>query len=311
MVEAFDRQRDLTVISVLYRNDREVLIDLMRQIESAGRASGIGINFVLVVNDDRDYSTPYASTMVCGHGNVGFAAGVRIGISHQRTQDLVVVINPDCVVDNDQFRPFLERMHSLGDGEIVTPVICDERGEPDYRAYESWVFTLGRRVAEFVCRRFMLHSRSSRIPRFAKVPGTCIGLTRSTALSLNGPFDTAFFLYGEDRDMSMRARRIGIRLSLVRDAKVGHIGGSSGEGIEGFVHRCKVDANIRIAQRRYGVVGRVLAVADQWMLAWLRHDSGARSAARWGAALWLRNRQPPAINAGALRRWSEHDGMLP
>lgn len=306
MLERGTRPSNLTVVTVVFRNRNGALVDLLDRVREIAIAAGFEVRVVAVINDERAYDLGPHVQVIQGHGNVGFAKGVAIGVAQGEPDDLLLILNPDCEVLEGRLEPLLARLQAA-EREVLVPLVLSRDGRPDYMAYEGWVFTPGRRVAEAVCRRFVLAGTGTRCPRFVKAPGTCIALRRDVADELNRPFDADFFLYGEDRDMSLRARRMGVRLTLVREAQIGHVGGESGVGISEMVARCKGDANVRIAQRRYGMAGRLLAVADLWLLARLRGGPTGRAAASWVARHWLRHYRPAPIDAAMLHQWHHAD----
>ncbi|MDX6598093.1 MAG: hypothetical protein QOE87_1980, partial [Gaiellales bacterium] len=60
----------------------------------------------------------------------------------------------------------------------------------------------------------------------------CICFSRS-AWETVGPFDEALFLYYEDVEWCLRARRLGVPLRLATDARARHSGGASSGGDTG------------------------------------------------------------------------------
>ena len=62
--------------------------------------------------------------------------------------------------------------------------------------------------------------------------GACICFSRS-AWETVGPFDEDLFLYYEDVDWCLRARALGVPLSVANDARAAHSGGASSGGGQG------------------------------------------------------------------------------
>ena len=152
---------------------------------------------------------------------------------------------------------------------LYAPLVKTPSGAIDYKMYENWTFTPFRRASLLISYVFFNISRRQTLCRGIKLPGTAIVTTKSTALSLGSIFDEQFFLYGEDRDLALRCRRIGIEQRVVRSSNIVHIGGESGAGIEDFVQTEKIKSNLRIAMNRYGRLGfEVLAWnlrAESWI----------------------------------------------
>jgi len=279
------------VVTVVYENPVLELAQLTASIHRGAASVGHTANIVLVVNDDRpavDFDG-LGVTVVAGEGNVGFAAGVNRGIE-MFEDPFIATINPDCLPDDAAFGAFINAV-TQAEG-LVSALLLDAHGEVDYRKYENWVFSIQHRIAEGRCRSFFTRGHEIDLPGWAKAPGTALGGARATVDALGGMFDSAFYLYGEDRELNLRARRAGVPIRVERRSGIRHVGGESGRDRPHLVSRAQADSAIRFAYRAYGPVGARVAMLDQWLLAalkgaWGRPGAGRmRSAARWAAARW-------------------------
>lgn len=280
-------QATVDFVLVGFRNSSEELARLVAAlVESAGNIDVSSKAFV-VLNDDSPWTPMPQVEVIQGQGNVGFAAGVSLGV-HASTADFVVMVNPDCEPDVEQFSKFLTELRP-GCGVIV-PLLCDAGGRVDFTPYENWTYTLGRQISAVVTKRFLLHSTKERLPAFVKVPGAFIGMERVLALRFGSPFDSAYFLYGEDRDLTNRLNRAAVPMRLLREVTITHIGGGSGTTVSALVERSKSDSAMRIAYRRYGKVGAILAAVDLIGVGWIKQTRGDRGLL------------PPRL--WAIRRWS-------
>jgi GT2 family glycosyltransferase len=110
--------------------------------------------------------------------------------------------------------------------------------------------------------------------------GACL-LIRTEALRRIGPLDEGFFMYWEDTEWSMRARRLGYRLGIVPSAQVPHLVAQSSQAAE------RVALMMR---NRIRFVRRIGSDLDQatfltyFLLAWLPAFYLARLAPRFGPA---------------------------
>lgn len=270
-------------VIVAFRNEASELFELTSALN---RHTGQG-RVIVVANDDAEYSVPDDAIVIQGHGNVGFAAGVRLGVLAGEA-DYVVIVNPDCVVDQRALSRFVAEFRP-GCG-ILVPKLLTEHGEFDYYPYENWTFAVGRKLAEARCRRELTLPRGAELPGFAKIPGAFIGLERRVALALDSPFDSTFFLYAEDRDLTDRARRSGVPIRFLSDIEITHIGGLSGSTVSHLVETCKTDGSMRIAYRRFGRLGAVLFALDTLVV------DVAKQVLKRGAG--------PKPHVAALRRWA-------
>lgn len=272
-------------VIVAFRNPVDHLLQLSGALTKAARDVGYEARVNLVVNDGTVVPSSNDVRVVDGHGNIGFAAGVAEGVRCS-IEDYIVVVNPDCGIDYEEFRTFMEEVRP--DRGILMPMLHTLNGSFDYMPYENWTYSIGRKVSELLCRRLERRSGST-IPRYAKLSGAFLGMERATAFELDLPFDRSYFLYAEDRDMTDRARRIGVPLVLLRDVKITHAGGESGRTVSELVEKCKADGSLRVAYRRYGRLGAALYDADLCLVDIAKRAFGKPSAVaahRWSATRW-------------------------
>ncbi len=278
----------LSYVLVTFRNDAEHVQRLAKALFESGAVRNVPTQVVVVSNDESGAEQYTGVDLVHGHGNVGFAAGIGLGVK-AATGEYVVLVNPDCEPDVEQFGRFVD--HASLERRINMPLLYDGERTFDYMPYENWTFTVDRTVSAVLCKRRLLRSVEREIPRYAKISGAYVGMPRSVAFELNCPFDDAYFLYAEDRDMTDRARRLGIPLRLLPDVRITHVGGESGKSVSGLVERCKADGSLRVAYRRFGRVGAVLFAADLLAVDVVkrvlrRHAPLADH--RWAVQRWLR-----------------------
>jgi hypothetical protein len=103
----------------------------------------------------------------------------------------------------------------------------------------------------------------------------------TAALKSLGPFDESFFLYGEDVDLSLRARRSGLPLTLVPNARVLHDAGYSQRTHAPLVERARCDAALRLIHGRWGRVGALAGIAELLpvtLLGMLKQNNSSHSA---------------------------------
>ena len=72
----------------------------------------------------------------------------------------------------------------------------------------------------------------SKISKVELISGSCM-FARTSSLQLAGGFDTNFFLYFEDFDLSLRMRPLG-SVAFIPNAKITHFGGNSAQ--KGLLH---------------------------------------------------------------------------
>jgi GT2 family glycosyltransferase len=289
-----DSEKTLTAVIVAFRNDLGDVARLARTLVDAGEEAGFKTDALIVLNDESVSAELSDFRVIQGHGNVGFARGVRLGVVAS-TSEFIAIVNPDIEPNLPQFT----RMFSgtQPGRSISTPLLTDETGRIQFETYEDWVFAAGRQLSARLCKRFILHTDRTDLGAFTKICGAFIVLERRIACELGGPFDADFFLYGEDRDLSRRARELGIGLKLRRDVRVVHVGGVSGTSAAELVMRAKADSALRIAHRKYGRFGVVAVAADLMVEAILKARRGGwntYSARLWAVKRWIAQPGVPA-----------------
>lgn len=293
----------VNIVTVLYRNSWPEVESLMLTLLDAAERAGLSATATIVVNDDQDVSwDDHRGTVIRGHGNVGFAAAVSMGIKLNPTE-FSLIVNPDCIVAPADAYAYMCDLATT-DG-ILIPLLEKSKGDVDLHIYESWVFTPSRRLSRIACRRFLLHSKKELLPRFVKAPGTFIGMRTHLAIRFDSPFDSEFYLYGEDRDLTMRLRAAHVPLRLTRKARVLHPGGGSSDGGRELIERAKTDGMLRIAFRRYGRIGLRLMTWNLIVEARLKdalRGSQLREPRRWAIARWcqMATLPPPPLTSHLL-----------
>jgi len=169
-------------------------------------------------------------------GNPGFGAGINRAAALTRG-DLLLVLNPDTIVDCDVVPRLSAWMDSHARTAIVAPLIATADGaiEASARAFPGWSTVLGGRSTWLsrawpsnpLSRRNLLTGSEVREPIDVDwVSGACM-LIRRDAFDAVGGFDEGFFLYWEDADLCRRLGIAGWRVTYYPGCRVTHRGGRS------------------------------------------------------------------------------------
>ena len=149
--------------------------------------------------------------LISGQGNVGFAAGCNLGVKASR-EDLVFLLNPDCVLHPGSLGQLLEEYqklpeHSLLSPLLVNPDFTEQRGSrrsvlTPWRALVEWLGLYRLAPAHPYFARF--NQSNSPLPITTHVvevtSGAAMLLSRALFDSLKG-FDERYFLHVEDIDL--------------------------------------------------------------------------------------------------------------
>jgi GT2 family glycosyltransferase len=178
---------------------------------------------VLVENASTDGSADIAEyyvdqlTLVKAGENLGFAGGNNLGIQHA-TGNYLAFLNPDTVVEPNWLFELVTTLESNPQAGLATARIL-LLSKPDR------INTCGNDV-HFTgiptVRGWMQAAEAmDRLEEVISVSGACF-VTRRSLLSEIGGFDSDFFLYSEDNDLSWRAQLAGYRCLYVPTSVIYH-----------------------------------------------------------------------------------------
>lgn len=233
------------VVIVCFQSDPELLQSCIDSVHASYRACDVDGTIILV---DNASSTPVENTVDASNtrvlrmdSNVGFGRAVNHGVS-ESTADSILMLNPDAALAPDGLQRFLDAAdhhhHALIGGWL------HRDGAVQSDAYMQWDFSMSRsrRRSSFAK---ALAEVDEDVVVVEKVCGGALFADRKLLGEL-GPFDSRFFLYGEDADLSRRASAKGILLLVARRAEIEHIAASSQKSHGTLVERARADAAIRL-----------------------------------------------------------------
>ena len=233
-------------IIIVNWNAGSLLRDCVRSIGET-RQAGFELGQVVIVdNGSADGSLDGLSSptlplkIIRNTENKGFAAACNQGALGSRA-DYLLFLNPDTRLFADSLSVPVAFMES---GQNQSVGICgiqliDERGEisrsctrfPTMRMFYSKIFGLDRLFPEFFQSHFMEEWEHTENREVDHVIGAFFLLRRCLFEQLDG-FDERFFVYLEDIDFSLRARKSGWTSSYLADARAYHQGGGTSEQIK-------------------------------------------------------------------------------
>ncbi|WP_441249440.1 glycosyltransferase family 2 protein [Kitasatospora sp. McL0602] len=224
-------------------NTGELLRTCLRSIERTDR-SVLDVHRVVVVDnashdDSADTPTSLPLTTLRNRRNRGFAAACNQGAARS-TADYLLFLNPDTELYPDTLRAvgdFLRGPAADGVG-ICGARVLDADGAPGISCsrfptlagYLGRTAGLDRALPTFFPPHHLRPTelRSSR--RVDQVIGAFY-LVRPQLFRELGGFDERYFLYLEEVDFALRARRLGWLSYFVAEARIRHIGNASSDQI--------------------------------------------------------------------------------
>jgi GT2 family glycosyltransferase len=153
--------------------------------------------------------------------NLGFAAGANLGIYHALNQgaDFVFLANNDTLIAPDALDLLVEAAQEL-DAALVAPKILYAVPPARIWSVGGWRHKLSLEISG--CRRGQPDEGLGAAPFEVDFVTACGMLLRRRCVIEIGLFDERFFMYYEDSDYCLRARRAGQRLIVVPQAKMWH-----------------------------------------------------------------------------------------
>ncbi|WP_242540127.1 glycosyltransferase family 2 protein [Trinickia mobilis] len=242
---------DLSVSIVVYRPDIEELRRTLSSLQVAittarARRSELTARVYLVDNGGMpDLSTSVellrrhdiACVRLSGHGNVGYGRGHNIAIS-QADSRYHLVLNPDIDLDGESLARAFDFIDRHPDAGLLTPHIGGDDGRIQYlcRRYPTLLdlFVRGflpgnlRKLFEYRLARYEMRNviNERDIVWDPPIVSGCFMLFRTDVLKKLDGFDSRYFLYFEDYDLSLRTHEVA-RIAYVPTVRVIHHGGGA------------------------------------------------------------------------------------
>ncbi len=225
-------------------NTRELTLDCLRSVYA--QTHDVSFEVLVVDNASADGSAQaIAAEFPCIrlfllHDNRGFAAANNLAGQHA-TGEWLLLLNPDTVIldraidkllasakEHSAIRP----QYGIFGGRTLFP---DGRLNPTsaWRRPTVWslLSTASGLSASFRRTAFFNGEAMGGWPcdcvRAVDIVTGCFLLLRRALWERLGGFDLAFFMYGEDADLCLRARRLGVGCLICPDATIVHLGGAS------------------------------------------------------------------------------------
>lgn len=245
-------------------------------------------------------------TLIKRQDNLGFAGANNLAATHA-TGQLLLLLNPDTVVLDHAIDTIVEFAHAhphakLWGGRTVF-------GNHELNPGSCWSkITLWSQFCQATGLSLLAKSSSVFNPEHIGgwlrdsvrqvdiVSGCFLLITRELWQALDG-FDAAFFMYGEDADLCLRARQLGAEPTICPQATIVHYGGKSEKVREEKIIRL-YRAKVQLMRRHMSPVAATLAIQLQlvnvvrrwllWKVLGLLGRPGARDAQHVFAQVWKR-----------------------
>lgn len=197
--------------------------------------SGTYLNIIIIIVDngsrpenmDSIIQLGYPIEMIRLGKNLGFAASNNIGIRHALNlhADYIMILNNDAILQKNAIPQLLECSMALENNCLLSPLIY-------YNYDRNRIWYAGATGALWrgrVKHNLELKDSSSLFISTIFATGCCTFAHRNVFLKIGG-YDASFFIYGEDYDLSLRAKNQGVRVALAPQAIIFHdVGATMGK----------------------------------------------------------------------------------
>ena len=304
--------RHLTV-SIINYNTGPMTIDCVKSV--LADLGGLDGEVIVVDNASADGSAdeiadwiaaqapPCPVRLVRSPTNTGFSGGHNLGMGAQEA-DFHLLLNSDALLRPGALQALLAAAQAAPAAGMLAPRIEHEDGTQQtscFRFPGPASELIAGAMSGPVTRLLKRHDVPLKMPpdpdSIDWASFACI-LLRGAMVAQLGPMDEGYFLYFEDAEYCLRARRAGWRVVHVPEARVVHLRGRSGPVKELARQRARLPAYYWASRARFLVQahGRagLLAANLGWYLgrgvAWLRPLGGRpvpKTTARAGRDMWI------------------------
>lgn len=206
-------------VIILAHNSREVIGPCLK---SVARMSYPNFEVIIVDNNSVDGTLEFAKNLfprfhyIKNRDNIGFAKGNNVAIRYalEKMADYVFLLNPDTVVKHDTLPKLVDEAGRQPAG-ISSPVVFDGNTEN--------IWFAGGKIRWLAMKA--IHARLRILPLKpypTEFVSGCAMLIDRKVFEKIGLFDERYFLYYEDTDLSLRARKKGFPLLVVPSASIRH-----------------------------------------------------------------------------------------
>ncbi|MEO8002980.1 MAG: glycosyltransferase family 2 protein [Arenimonas sp.] len=214
--------------------------------------------------------------------NLGFSAGINAAMAFlSSTQNIryALLMNNDATINKEGVSALLESLQSAPENVLAAPqYLSNQKRNPAQLFYQTYFAAL---------------TEKKYLGSLAFLSGCCLLVDMEKAGS--PLLDEAFFMYGEDIELSFRLKRKGYRLCVANQANVQHVGAASSvvgsPFYEYHVARGHILLTSRIAHSPLHALilwpSRMISLAARSILRALRSGSAIPIRALWRAVFNL------------------------
>lgn len=182
--------------------------------------------------------------VIANEQNVGFAKAINQGVDKALNwgAEYIGLINPDAQFIKGDFSQLIQLFKVINNVGIVAPIIKDSNDNYGFTLGLTWNKAIGKAK----------HLRVTKLPNHAiaqtAVSGCCMLIKREVFDRL-GKFDEHFFMYFEDIDFCLRARKLGYKIFLEPKTIIKHKLNSENINFRQTKTKYLMQSNIRLIKK--------------------------------------------------------------
>lgn len=261
------KKREKVFIIIVNYNSGPYIIDCLKSLKIS-RYKDIKISEVIIDNFSIDNSLELIKQqfpkikIINNKNNLGFAKAVNQGIKNalQNKADYVFLLNPDTLAEKNLLVPLITLIKSDKKIGIVGPILKDE-----FKA--GSVYSLGLKFNKFLGRTEHIHVKARPFHiKDEEIVSGCAMLIKKEVFKRIGFFDERFFLYFEDSDFCLRAKKAGFKIYVEPKAVVIHKQNSAKKPSQGIKRKYLVQSNSLFIKKHVAKIFWPLAWSYHWWL---------------------------------------------
>lgn len=269
------KKYDLTIIIVTFNSANHIVkcIDSIVKNE----VNNLIFKIIIVDNNSQDEtiekikkiqnSTKQVS-LIINNKNVGFAQAVNQGINKSFDSKYVLLLNPDTIVYKNAITRLIECSKKNNAG-ICGGSTFSKQGDENgsyFRFPNIFVGIFDFTNFRKLCSKdkwhkyfYYLDSINTRPKEFpVDVVTGGFMLVKKSTIDIIGQLDEKFFMYLEDVDYCLRARKAGINIYHSTTSKITHIGGASSSNKDKIRHSSWLKSRKLYFLKHFGVIDNIL-----------------------------------------------------
>jgi len=298
-------EKELALLIVSH-NTRDMTVDCIRSIQE--ETTGIDYEIIVIDNASRDGSVESIRKefptvkLIDSEKNLGFAAANNVA-AKEAAGTFLMLLNPDTLVQDGAVAKIYRFARENPDAGIIGGKVVDVNGTVDrnFCRHRSTPWTmlcaasglaaLFRRSGFFNLEHYGSWDRES-VRRVDILSGCFILIARDLWSALEG-FDESYYMYGEDTDLCLRAKKMGSHCLYTPDAVITHFGGAS-ETTKENTMVLLLSAAATSMRKHWGRLSIRFGLAMLWLMALRQYMT-----------IYLRNLTPGTDRSAELMEWKK------